>query len=260
MTIISSFNVNSIKARLDIVKNYLIDKKIDILLLQEIKCMNDSFPFKEFENLGYHVIANGQKSYNGVAIISKSPIVVNSTNFFTYNCEKENQARFLDVKILDYRIICIYAPNGNPLKSDKYRYKINWFDQFKNYCQKLYYSNEKVIIGGDFNIIHKDIDCYNPKEWENDALYTSEIKKVLNQILNIGFIDSFRILNPYLKSFSFWDYQNGAWQKDNGIRIDLFLLSPETFDLLEDSGIEKSLRSLQRPSDHTPVWIKLKIN
>ena len=257
MITISSFNVNSIKARFDIVKDYLFNKKIDILLLQEIKCVNENFPTNEFEKLGYFTMVNGQKSYNGVAIISKFPIDLVSKEFFDSVSDELIQARFLDVKILDYRVICIYAPNGNPINTEKYEYKIKWFNQFKNYCQRLYDSNEKIIIGGDFNIIPGKIDCYNPREWENDALYTEEVKKILYEILNIGFVDSFRSLHPLSKSYSFWDYQNGAWQKDNGIRIDFLLLSPETHDLLQNSGIDKDLRSMQRPSDHTPTWVRL---
>ena len=258
MLFISSFNVNSIKVRLEIVKNYLIDNNIDILLLQETKCQNDNFPIEEFKQLGYEVVVNGQKSYNGVAIISKYPIDVIEKKFFKYDSEYEDQARFLDVKILDYRLICIYAPNGNPIGTLKYEYKLKWFNEFYSYCKKLYNTNEKVIIGGDFNIIQKEIDCYDTKAWENDALFTEEIKKTLKRILNIGYVDSYRIKNNDIKSYSFWDYQNGAWQKDHGIRIDLLLLSPETLDLLFDCGIDKNLRALQRPSDHTPIWIKLK--
>ena len=182
MIIVSSFNVNSINARLEIVTNYLTENNIDILMLQEIKCLNQNFPIDAFKKKGYQVIINGQKSYNGVAIISKHPIELISNNFYSTESLDKYQARFLDVKILDYRIICVYAPNGNPVESEKYEYKIKWYNQFKNYCKKLYNSNEKVIIGGDFNIIQQDIDCYNPKEWENDALFTPKVKKIFNEI------------------------------------------------------------------------------
>ena len=258
MLFISSFNVNSIKVRLEIVKNYLINNNIDILLLQEIKCQNDNFPIQEFKNIGYEVIVNGQKSYNGVAIVSKYPIELIEKRIFQNINESEDQARFLDVKILDYRLICVYAPNGNPINTSKYEFKLKWFDEFYSYCKNLYNTNEKVIIGGDFNIIQKEIDCYNTEAWENDALFSEEVKKALKRILNIGYVDSYRIKNTDVKSYSFWDYQDGAWQKDHGIRIDLFLLSPETLDLLDDCGIDKNLRALERPSDHTAVWIKLK--
>ncbi len=255
---LASFNVNSINVRIELVKKYLIDNNIDILLLQEIKCEDIKFPKKEFIELGFYSITKGQKSYNGVAIISKYPIeLVNDTLSLDKDLYKD-QSRFLDVKILDYRIVCVYVPNGNPLNSDKFNYKLAWLEQFYEYCKKLYLSNEKVIIGGDFNIILREIDCFAPEEWSGDALYSVKVKEILFKILNLGFVDSFRAFYPEKKEFSFWDYQNGAWQKDNGIRIDLMLSSPEVTDLILNTGIDKSIRGLNKPSDHTPVWLEIK--
>ncbi len=255
---IASFNVNSIKVRLEHVKKFLIEENIDVLLLQELKCIKENFPFNEIENLGFKVIVNGQKSYNGVAIISKFPIKLIS-NFLPNisNGKDDGQARFLDVKILDFRIICVYLPNGNPIETEKYEYKLNWLKRLTSYCKKLYQTNEKIIIGGDFNIIQKDIDCYDPKVWINDALFTDKVKNYLKEILNFGFVDAYRIIKPSSQEYSFWDYQNGAWQKDHGIRIDLFLLSPEVADLLDDTGIFKKIRGHSKPSDHVPIWLKL---
>ena len=258
MTLISSFNVNSINARKEIVINYLLENQIDILLIQETKCQNENFPLNEFNNIGYNVSFNGQKSYNGVAVISKFPIKVNSSNLFLNNDNNDEQARFLDVKILDYNLICLYVPNGNPINSDKYSYKIDWLNELYIYCKKLYNSNEKIILAGDFNIIQKDIDCYDPIAWQGDALFTNEVKSILKKIINIGFVDSYRAKNPNVREYSFWDYQNGAWQKDNGIRIDLILLSAESMDVLEQTGIHKTLRNKNRPSDHVPIWISLR--
>ncbi len=255
---ISSFNVNSINVRLEIVKNYILENKIDVLFLQEIKCTNENFPFSEFQKLGYFVEVNGQKTYNGVAIISKIPIKLISKELPNTKNYIDNQSRFLDVKILDYRMICIYVPNGNPINSEKYSYKLNWLKSFYDYCSKLIMSNEKIIIGGDFNIIQKDLDCYDPNLWIDDALFTEKVKKLLSQINHLGFLDSYRIQNPDEQVFSFWDYQSGSWQKDHGIRIDLFLLSAQVVDTLYRSGVHKKPRSLDRPSDHTPVWIELK--
>ena len=254
---IASFNVNSINVRLEIVKKYLLDENVDVLMLQEIKCTKDNFPINDLENLGYHVIINGQKSYNGVAIVSKFPIELISDNLPSIENHKDHQARFLDVKILDFRLICIYLPNGNPIETEKYYYKLNWLKRLNLYCKNLYRSNEKIIIGGDFNIIQNDMDCYDPNSWANDALFTHEVKSYLKEILNLGFVDCFRAIKPNSKEYSFWDYQHGAWQKDIGIRIDLLLLSPETMDLINDCGISKNLRGYQKPSDHTPVWVTL---
>ncbi len=254
---ISSFNVNSINVRLDIVINYLIESKIDILFLQEIKCTKENFPYKEFEKLGFNVEVNGQKSYNGVAIISKFPINLISKTLPYLNDETDAQSRFLEVKILDFRMVCVYVPNGNPTDGEKYLYKLNWLKKLYEYCKKINLTNEKFIIGGDFNIIQQNLDCYDPNAWVNDALFTHEVRKLFTQIKNLGFLDSYRVLNPYLQRYSFWDYQSGAWQKDNGIRIDLFLVSASVVDLLTESGIDQKQRSLERPSDHTPVWIEL---
>ena len=138
--------------------------------------------------------------------------------------------------------------------TDKYNYKIDWLNKFYIYCKKLHNSNKKIIIAGDFNIIQKEIDCYDPLAWQGDALYTYEVKSILRKILNIGFVDSYRAKNPNIREYSFWDYQNGAWQKDHGIRIDLLLLSSECMDILEETGIHKNLRTKNRPSDHVPVW------
>ena len=258
MTLISSFNVNSINARKEIVKNYLLEKKIDILLIQETKCQNENFPVTEFNDIGYNVLLNGQKAYNGVAIISRFPIKLNSQNLYIDHENHVEQARFLDANILDYNLICLYVPNGNPINTDKYNYKIEWLNKFYIYCKKLYNSNKKIIIAGDFNIIQKEIDCYDPLAWQGDALYTNEVKSILRKILNIGFVDSYRAKNPNIREYSFWDYQNGAWQKDHGIRIDLLLLSSECMDILEETGIHKNLRTKNRPSDHVPVWARFK--
>ena len=249
---ISSFNVNSINARINNLIDYLEKYPIDILLLQEIKSVEENFPFKTFKDLGYNIQTNCQKSYNGVAILSKFEIKSPKLSFFD-----DVQARFLEVDILDFKIICIYVPNGNPINTDKYKYKLNWLDNFYLYCKSLIETNKKIIIGGDFNIIQSNQDCYNEDDWTDDALFTIEVKKKLRKILHLGFYDSFRIKNNSIKAFSYWDYQAGAWQKDNGIRIDLLLLSSNVMDDLKNSGIHKNIRGQVRPSDHTPVWIEL---
>ena len=193
-----------------------------------------------------------QKSYNGVAILSKFEMVNPKFNFY-----EDTQARFLEVDILDYKIICIYVPNGNPISTEKYTYKLIWLENFYSYCKSLVKTNKKIIIGGDFNIIQSNLDCYNDDDWIDDALFTIEVKKKLRQILHLGFYDSFRAKNSSIKAFSYWDYQSGAWQRDNGIRIDLILLTSNVIDELKDTGIHKEVRGQTRPSDHTPVWIKL---
>ncbi len=253
--LLASFNVNSINARLKNIVEYIEEYKPDIILFQEIKTTEDNFPFEPFKKLGYYVLSSCQKSYNGVAILSKFKIEKPIFNFYN-----DINARFLETKILDYKVICVYVPNGNPVNTDKYKYKIEWLNKFYDYCKDLKLSNEKIIIGGDFNIIQSSQDCYDLDNWRGDALYQIEIRKILRKILNLGYFDSFRLINKNKKHFSYWDYQAGAWQKDNGIRIDLILLSSETADLLVNSGIHRNVRGKEKPSDHAPVWIEINQN
>ena len=260
MTIkISTFNINSIKMRSTIVTNWLDESQTDILLMQETKSIDENFPFKEFEDKGFNVIFSGQKAYNGVAIASKFKIEEISRNLPIYNDEEleDDQARFLHVKILNINIICLYLPNGNPAPGLKFDYKINWMKRLIKYSREIYNNNEPLILGGDFNVIQNNNDCYDISKWLNDALYLEDTRKLMKEIINIGLLDSYRIKFPDSREYSFWDYQAGSWQKDNGIRIDFLLISPEIVDLLEDVGIDKNPRGLSKPSDHTPVWLTI---
>ena len=260
MTIkISTFNINSIKMRSTIVTNWLDESKTDILLMQETKSIDENFPHKEFEDKGFNVIFSGQKAYNGVAIASKFKIEEISRNLPIYNNDEleDDQARFLHVKILNINIICLYLPNGNPAPGPKFDYKINWMKRLIKYSSDIYNNNEPLILGGDFNVIQNNNDCYDISKWLNDALYLEDTRKLMKEIINIGLLDSYRIKFPDSREYSFWDYQAGSWQKDNGIRIDFLLISPEIVDLLEDVGIDKNPRGLSKPSDHTPVWLTI---
>ena len=260
MTIkISTFNINSIKMRSTIVTNWLDESQTDILLMQETKSIDENFPFKEFEDKGFNVIFSGQKAYNGVAIASKFKIEEFSRNLPIYNDDEleDDQARFLHVKILNINIICLYLPNGNPAPGPKFDYKINWMKRLIKYSSDIYNNNEPLILGGDFNVIQNNNDCYDISKWLDDALYLEDTRKLMKEIINIGLLDSYRIKYPDSREYSFWDYQAGAWQKDNGIRIDFLLISPEIVDLLEGVGIDKNPRGLSKPSDHTPVWLTI---
>ena len=260
MTIkISTFNINSIKMRSTIVTNWLDESKTDILLMQETKSIDENFPYKEFEDKGFNVIFSGQKAYNGVAIASKFKIEEISRNLPIYNDDEleDDQARFLHVKILNINIICLYLPNGNPAPGLKFDYKINWMKRLIKYSSDIYNNNEPLILGGDFNVIQNNNDCYDISKWLDDALYLEDTRKLMKEIINIGLLDSYRIKFPDSREYSFWDYQAGSWQKDNGIRIDFLLISPEIVDLLEDVGIDKNPRGLSKPSDHTPVWLTI---
>ena len=245
--------------RLQNVLEWLESSKTDIILMQETKTIDENFPYLDFNKKDFEVTFCGQKSYNGVAIASKFQIEEISRNLPYYDeiTVEDNQARFLHVKIKNMNVICIYLPNGNPAPGDKYEYKISWMRRLIKYTREIYEKNEAIILGGDFNVIQSEIDCYDLSKWTNDALYLEPTRKKMKELINIGFIDSFRLLHPNLKEYSFWDYQAGAWQKDNGIRIDFFLISPEIVDRLLNAGIDKKPRGKEKPSDHTPIWIEV---
>ncbi len=245
---IVSWNVNSIKARIEHVKRYLREQSPDILIIQELKGV--VFPSAEFEDMGYQSHAITQKAYNGVAIISKSPIKIIKD---ALNNEDE-QARYLEADIGGIRVINIYLPNGNPM-GDKYAYKLDWMERLYERLKHLRDNDIEFIIGGDFNVIAEDKDCYNPKNWEGDALFKLETKKAFRSLVNLGLTDAFRVFNNKANQYTFWDYQAGAWQKDHGIRIDHFLLSPVMSDRLTSCTINKAPRGWDKPSDHTPIEI-----
>ncbi len=270
-TKITIWNVNSIKARLAHVKRWLEINKPDILMIQELKGLE--FPIAEFEAMGYHAEAVTQKAYNGVAILSKQKqeVILNRLP----GDESDEQSRYLEI---DYpsplppnlttegahhnknlRVINIYLPNGNPVDSDKYTYKLNWMERLYARLKALRDADIPFVIGGDFNVIPEDRDCHDPKAWRGDAAFRPETHLKWQSLLNLGLYDAFRIQNKGAGEYSFWDYQAGAWQKDNGIRIDHLLLSPTLVDKLISCQIDKTPRGEEKPSDHTPVILELDI-
>ena len=251
---IISWNVNSVRARIDNITNYIKDDKPDILLLQETKTQDENFPYENFENVGYNSYIFGQKSYNGVAIISKLPIKNISKDFIK---DEKKQARVINgeiqLKKKKIEIINIYVPNGNPIDTEKYEYKKNWLKKFIEQVKKKISSGSNIIIAGDFNIIPEEIDVYDFKRYENDALGKLEIRKKFRELLNIGFVDVYRIKNKKKQEYTFWDYFAGSWQKNYGMRIDHFLLSNNLIENISSININKKPRSKLKPSDHTPI-------
>ena len=221
--VISSWNVNSVRARIENILTYLKSSKADILLMQEIKTEEKNFPYNEFKNVGYHSYVLGQKSYNGVAFLSKEKIDKINIKF---SMDENNQARIIvgNIKSLSkvVTLINIYVPNGNPIGTEKYEYKKNWYDVFIKKVKKTLIDNKNIIIGGDFNVIPEEIDVYNFKKYENDALFKLEIRKKFRELINLGFQDTYRHFNKNKQEFTFWDYMAGSWQKNNGMRIDHF--------------------------------------
>lgn len=250
---IASWNVNSIKARKDHVLKYLQDTNLDVLMVQELKGLE--FPADDFKAIGYETAAVCQKAYNGVAVFSKTPITIIAEKL--PGDEEDEQARFIEFETNGIRLINIYLPNGNPIGTEKFEYKLSWMARLRTHLKTLIENNIPFAIGGDFNVIPEDADCYDPKAWKEDALFQTETISAFRALLNMGLYEAFRIYNRSPHQFTFWDYQAGAWQKDNGIRIDHFLLSPELVDRLQNCEIDKTPRGWEKPSDHTPIIIEI---
>ena len=251
---ISSWNVNSIRARIVNVLNYLKSSNPDILMIQEIKTEEKNFPFNDFKNLGYESHVFGQKSYNGVAFLSKVNISKIDLKFIN---DKNKQSRIIvgDIKNKSkiIKLINIYVPNGNPVGTEKYNYKKDWYDSFNKKIKKTLAENENIIIGGDFNIIPEEIDVYDYKKYENDALFKLEMRKKYRELVNLGFHDIYRYFNKGKQEYTFWDYMAGAWQKNHGMRIDHFLITNSILNDIKSINIDKKPRSKVKPSDHTPI-------
>lgn len=252
--LIVSWNVNSIKARTEHVKRWLNSNSPDLLMIQELKGLD--FPHETFEELGYKTEAITQKAYNGVAIFSKKPQKVILDHL--PGDKADEQARYLEIDYQGTRIINIYLPNGNPVDTEKYTYKLSWMDRLYTRLKQLRDENTPFLIGGDFNVIPENKDCHNPNSWEGDALFRPETHAKWQMFLNLGLTDSFRINNMADNNYTFWDYQAGAWPKNNGIRIDHFLLSPEITDRFINCTIDKGPRGEEKASDHTPILLEIK--
>ena len=251
---ITSWNVNSVRARIDNILSYIRDSKPDVLLLQEIKTQEENFPKEVFNNIGYESHVFGQKSYNGVAIISQLKINNINTNFIN---DKLKQSRIITGEIINnkkkIKLINIYVPNGNPINTEKYEYKKNWLKKFIGNIKKQLTKNSNLLIAGDFNIIPEEIDVHDFKRYENDALGKLEIRKKYRELLNLGFKDVYRLINKSKQEYTFWDYFAGSWQKNHGMRIDHFLLSYNLIENISSININKKPRSKTKPSDHTPI-------
>ena len=252
---IASFNVNGIKARIITLLKWLKETKPDIVVLQEIKSTNEAFPKGEIEDLGYNVVTHGQKSFNGVAILSLFPIDIIRTGL---NGNPEDiQSRWIEAEINGLLICGLYLPNGNPRPGPKFDYKVQWMERFYNRAYEIILSEQATVMLGDYNVIPQKADAANPMLWLEDALYHYETRSRFRRILNLGFTDAFRTLYPNEQAFTFWDYQKGSWQKNNGIRIDHALLSPQAADRLISCQIDSYLRGEEKPSDHVPIWIEI---
>lgn len=258
---IASFNINGVKARLPALLKWLEEASPDVALLQEIKSVDEGFPSEPIEDLGYNVETHGQKGFNGVAILSKRPIEDVSRGL--PGDPEDEQARWIEATISGdqraVRVCGLYLPNGNPVPGPKYDYKLAWMERLQSRAEDLIASEEIALMAGDYNVIPQAEDVHNPDQWTDDALYLPQTRAAWRRLLALGYTEAFRALNTAPLNYTFWDYQAGAWNKNNGIRIDHFLLTPQAADLLQDCQIDKTPRGGEKPSDHTPIWIDLDI-
>ena len=255
MVKIATWNVNSVKARLPNLLAWLAAAKPDVALLQEIKTVEDNFPRLEIEALGYHCAIGGQKAYNGVAILSRG--AVEDLVPRLPGEPEDEQARYIEGTTLGLRVASIYLPNGNPVTTEKFPYKLRWMERLRGHAAEILKSEVPAVLGGDYNVIPAPEDCYDPAAWAGDALFKPESRRAFRAILNLGFTEAFRALHGEAGAYTFWDYQGRAWQAGNGIRIDHLLLSPQAADRLTACEIDTGPRGKEKASDHTPIWCEL---
>ena len=253
---IATWNVNSIKQRVDNMVAWLKERQPDVVCLQETKCIDEAFPREPFEALGYNVAVHGQKAFNGVALLSKLPF--DEVTPRLGGDSEDVQSRFLEAVVSTgrgvARIACLYLPNGNPPDTDKYTYKLNWMDRLIAYAQERLAAEEPFILAGDYNVIPAAADVYEPEAWTGDALFLPRTREKFRTLTNLGFTDALRAVSDQPGLYTFWDYQAGCWPKNRGIRIDHLMLSPQAADRLVTVGIDKHVRAWEKPSDHVPVW------
>jgi exodeoxyribonuclease-3 len=258
---LATWNVNSVKARLETVVAWVKEAAPDVAVLQEIKCQDDAFPRQAFEDLGYNCTVHGQKTYNGVAILSRKP--VESVMIRLPGGDGDDHARYVEATVPGkdgtVRVASIYAPNGNPIGTEKFTYKLGWLERLHARAKTLLLDEEPFALMGDYNVIPTPDDVWDAKAWMGDALYQPESRAALRRIENLGLTDAFRACHAETNRYTFWDYQAGAWQKDHGIRIDHIMLSPQAADRLKACCIDKHVRGWDKPSDHVPVWCELAI-
>ena len=256
---IVTWNINGIKARVETAAGWLERERPDVVCLQEIKSVDEGFPGAVFEELGYKVATHGQKGFNGVAILSR--LGLEDVSRGLRGDEADVQARYIEATVIEggeaVRIGCLYLPNGNPLGTEKFTYKLAWMERLEARAKVLLEGEMAVVLAGDYNVIPMPEDAKRPEAWTGDALYQPESRAAWRRLVNLGYTDAVRSCNPGAGVYTFWDYQAGAFENDNGIRIDHLLLSPQAANRLVAAGVDRRPRALEKPSDHTPAWVEL---
>ncbi len=252
---IATWNVNSVKARLPLVTGWLAEAAPDVALLQEIKCETDAFPRAAFEELGYHAAVVGQKSYNGVALLAKAE--PEEVLAYLPGDPEDEQARYVEATVRGVRVASLYLPNGNPIDTGKFPYKLRWMDRLAARARDLLAADIPFVLGGDYNVIPEPRDVWSPEAFAGDALFQPESRAKFRALVNLGLTEAYRALHDDERAYTFWDYQAGCWPRDRGLRIDHFLLSPRAADRLASCFIDRGPRGLEKASDHTPVVLEL---
>lgn len=255
---IATYNVNGVNGRLPVLLRWLEEEGPDVVCLQELKAPQEKFPIKEINEAGYKAVWKGQKSWNGVAVLSKQNMPEVRTDVLEGD-DADQQSRYLEVKVGDLIIVCIYLPNGNPYPGPKFEYKLQWFERLQARAEMLISSEKPVVIVGDFNVMPTEKDVYKPEKWVNDALFRKEVRAAFFDLLNQGWTDAIRNLHPDETIYTFWDYFRNAFERNAGLRIDHFLLSPELVSKLQNAAVDKHVRGWDKSSDHAPVWINLNL-
>jgi exodeoxyribonuclease-3 len=253
---IATYNINGINARLPVLLRWLDAYKPDVACLQELKATDDKFPRAELEKAGYGAIWHGQKSWNGVAILTRDGQPHETRRGLPGDTE-DSQSRYLEAAVDGVLIGCLYLPNGNPIPGPKFDYKLEWFKRFQTHALELIGMNIPVVLAGDYNVIPTDFDAFNPKSWKNDALFQSESQAAYRDLLAQGWTDSVRALHPDEQIFTYWDYFRNRWERNSGLRIDHLLVSPALSPRLEAAGVDREVRGWEKTSDHAPTWLRL---
>jgi len=253
---IATYNVNGVNGRLPVLLRWLEETAPDIVCLQELKAPQDNFPLKAINDAGYNAIWHGQKQWNGVAILARNMEIEEVTRVLPGD-EDDVQSRYIEALIDGIVICCLYLPNGNPSPGPKFDYKLKWFDRLTDRAATLLNLKIPVILIGDFNVMPTELDVYKPEKWVNDALFRPEVRKAFAAIVSQGWTDAIRALYPNEKIYTFWDYFRNAYERDAGLRIDHFLLSPQIAKQLRSGAVDRHVRGWEKTSDHAPVWIEI---
>jgi len=253
--LVVTYNVNSINSRLDALVQYLGERQPDVVCLQELKAPQDKFPLQAIEDAGYHALWHGQKSWNGVAILTREP--AQEVQRGLPGDETDEQSRYIEAVYKGILIAGLYLPNGNPAPGPKFDYKLAWMERLRLRGLELLAQGIPAVLAGDFNVIPTERDVYKPERWVDDALFRPETRAAFERLIDQGWLDSLRAIHPDETIYTFWDYFRNAFGRDAGIRIDHLLLSPKLQPALKDAGVDKFVRGREKPSDHAPTWVEL---